>query len=46
MIKKYSFILFVAAILLVSFAGIKKISAQTTSYLKETFKTIFLSALQ
>ena len=42
MIKKYSFILFVAAILLVSFAGIKKISAQTTSSLKETFKNDFL----
>src|SRR6476620_6198697 len=42
MIKKYSFILFVAAILLVSFASIKKVSAQTTSSLKETFKNDFL----
>jgi endo-1,4-beta-xylanase len=42
MIKKYSFILFVAAILLVSFAGIKKVSAQTTSSLKVTFKNDFL----
>src|SRR5690349_7744681 len=42
MIKKYSFILSVAAILLVSCISNKKVSAQTTSSLKETFKNDFL----
>ena len=41
MIKRYSFILSVAAILLVSCISNKKVSAQTTS-LKETFKNDFL----
>ncbi len=41
MIRKYSFILFVAAISLISCISSKKVSAQTTS-LKETFKNDFL----
>src|SRR5689334_16829245 len=42
MIKKYSFLLFVAAISLISCISNKKASAQTTSSLKETFKNDFL----
>src|SRR5690348_6655492 len=39
MIKKYSFILSVAAIF---FAGVEKVGAQTTPSLKETFKNDFI----
>ena len=42
MIKKYSFTLFVATILLAGCGVSKKVSAQTTPSLKETFKDDFL----